>query len=241
MYSATMISLWQTIVERLLSWPVVVFVLAFIFRKPTAKFLETIDLFKFKGGGFEGEVSRRADQQIEAASRTPQDPLAISPIGQQLELPLPEDIAKRRALVTQFGGNEPIILNDIEGLKADLQQLNFPLDSLETAEVLIRHLAVTQLLQRAETLYRLIFGSQMTAMEKMNFYGPQEPGQITLFFEKARNRSPRFYADTKFELWIGFLINQRVVVYENSRYAITIYGREFLKFVTTNGLPRKAH
>jgi hypothetical protein len=236
-----MIPLWQTIVERLLSWPVVIFVLAFIFRKPIANFLETIVIFKFKGGGVEGEVSRRADQQIEAAARTPQDPLATSPIGQQLVLPLPEDIVKRRALVTQFGGNEPLILKEIEGLKADLQQLNFPLESPETAEVLIRHLAVTQLLQRAEILYRLIFGSQMAAMEKMNFYGPQEPGQITPFFEKARNRSPRFYADTNFELWIGFLINQRVVVHENGRYEITIYGHEFLKFVTIFGLPRKAH
>ncbi len=236
-----MVPLWQTIVERLLSWPVVVFVLAFIFKKPVARFLETIDFFKFKGGVGEVEVSRRADQQNEAAARTPQDPLAISVSGQQLVLPLPEEIAKRRTLVTQFGGNEKFILDEIEGLKDDLRQLNFSLESPETAEVLIRHLAVTQLLQRAETLYRLIFGSQMAAMERMNFHGPQEQEHITPFFEKARNRSPRFYADTNFDTWIGFLISQRVVVHENGRYAITIYGREFLKFVTVNGLSRKVH
>lgn len=36
-------------------------------------------------------------------------------------------------------------------------------------------------------------------------------------------------------------VDQKVAVLENGRYAITMYGREFLKFVTINALPRKAH
>ncbi len=236
-----MIALWQAIVERLLSWPVAVFFLALVFKKPVTEFIASIDLLKWKGGAGEVEFSRKANQQIEAAARTPLDPLALPHGGQQLNLPMPDDIARRRTSVTQYGGDNPLLLNHIEGLKADLQTLQFPLNDSETTELLIRHLAATQLMQRAELIYRLIFGSQMAAMEKMNLYGPQEPTEIIPFFEKAKKRSPRFYGETTFEPWIDFLLKQNVVVFENGRYAITLYGREFLGFVTSQGLAKKPH
>ena len=236
-----MIALWQTLIERFLSWPVVIFCLALIFKNPVTQFIESIDLLKWKAGGGEVEFSRKANQQSEAAERTPKDPLALSSGEQQLRLPLAEDIAQRRETVKGFGGNNAAVLIQIDALKADFDKLHFQLNEPETTEILIRHLAVTQLYQRAEFLYRLIFGSQMAAMEKMNWSGPLEVSEVMPFFERARKRSPRFYGDTSFERWVGFLVTQGVVGFSDGRYGISIFGREFLNFVVEQGLPRKAH
>jgi hypothetical protein len=217
-----------------------VVVIGLIYKKPLTTFFEKIYLLNIKGGGLEISATGAAKSQQEAKDATSRDPL--NQIAQpQAVLALPEDIAKRRELVKNYGGNSPLVTNEIQNLKNDLNTLQFPLDSAETAETLIRHLAVTQLLQRAEFLYRTIFGSQIQAMRVMNTEGPQSDGVIRAFYETARTAAPKFYGEYTFEQWIDFLIRNRVVVVENGRYEITPYGREFLSFLVGQGLPDKAN
>jgi hypothetical protein len=240
---AVVTSLWQTIIERLLGWPVAVSLLGLILRRPLGQLLDRIEVFKVKGVGVEGEVSTsgKANQQLEATNRASEkDPLLLRPGSQQLELSDPKNVAKRES-AKHWGGEAPLLLEQIQTLKDDLAALRFPLNTPETTEVLIRHLAVTQLLHRGEVLYRVIFGSQLAAMHKLNVKGPLTEAEIRPLYEKARNRYPRFYADYTFEQWMGFLLRQNGVVRENDQYMITLYGREFLSFVTGQGLPKKIH
>jgi hypothetical protein len=68
-----------------------------------------------------------------------------------------------------------------------------------------------------------------------------QPDRVRHFYGRARNRSPQVYNDYSFEQWVGFLLQQSVIVFESEQYAITRCGREFLGFVTSQGLPTKPH
>jgi hypothetical protein len=221
------IELWKAVIERLLSWPVAVVLLALVFKQPLTKLLRRIRFIHVKGGGVEVSASSNAAKQLEAEDSSKRDPLSLR-TGRQLELPLPEDIARRQEAVRTYGGDNPLLLEQIQNIKNDLETLHYPIESEATAEVLIRHLAATQLLQRAEFLYRVIFGSQLSAIRTLNETGPHPENIVRRFYDAARNRAPRFYGDYTFEQWVGFLLHQNVVVFENERYAITRYGREFL-------------
>jgi len=232
--------LWIALVNRLLGWPAYLFVLALVFKKPLSEFLQRLSTLNLKGGGLEISASDNATKQLAVENPAKSDPLA-APQTEQIALELPEAIENRQQLVRSYGGETPIVLEQINSIKTDLATLHFPLNSEETANILVRHLAVTQLIQRAEFLYRAIYGSQIALLRALNESGPQLQAFAHKFYNSARNRSPRFYVDYSFEQWVGFLINQRVVIMENETYALTAYGREFLGFITSQGLPGKTH
>jgi hypothetical protein len=161
----------------------------------------------------------------------------------QGQLPLPEDIAKEQEAVRAYGGNYDILLEQISLIEAHLNRLQLPQASEETARILIRHLAVTQLLYRVESLYRGIFGSQISVLKILNERGPQLEIALRPLFEKARRRSPRFYGEYSFDDWIGFLLKQGCVLKksEDGAYAITIFGQRFLEFLIYIKAPKKLH
>ena len=233
-----MIDIWKALIEHVLSWPVAAVFLGLMFRKSAGVFLRRIHKLKVKAPGLEFEGEAR--QQLEAEN-VPRKDLLTTPPDTQLQLPLDANIVERRRAVETFGGDDPILVENIRSIKETLTVLRYPLADEATAELLIRHLAVTQLLQRVETLYRLIYGSQLDAMHVMNQQGPQPEIAIQPFYERARKRSPRFYADYSFDQWIGFLQQHQLVVLTGERYGITVLGREFLGVLVGQGFPRKTH
>jgi hypothetical protein len=235
--TSAVIELLKALIEHVLGWPVATVILGLIFRRPVGSFLRRIHKLHVKGPGveFTGEARKQLDADL-----LRRDPLT-APTEAQLVLPLNDDIAERRRAVESFGGDSPSVLANIKDIRETLETLRYPLADAGTSEVLIRHLAVTQLMHRAEALYRLIFGSQLDAMHVMNQQGPQPESVIAPYFERAKSRSPKFYRDFGFDQWVGFLVQQQLVVIENERYGITVLGREFLRYLTTVGLPRKAH
>ncbi len=233
-----MIDIWKALIEHVLSWPVTAVFLGLMFRKPIRALLRRIHKLKVKAPGLELEGEAR--KQLEANS-TPRKDLLTAPPDTQLQLPLDADLAERRRAVEAFGGDNPILMENIQGIKEALTALGYSLADAGTTELLIRHLAVTQLLQRVETLYRLIYGSQLDAMFAMNQQGPQPESVIRPFYDRVRKRSPRFYADYSFDQWIGFLLQHQLVIFTGERYGITVLGREFVSVLVGQGFPRKTH
>lgn len=234
-----MIELIKVLVERLLGWPVAVLVLCLIFRKPLKSFLERIVLLK--APGVEVSAPTRAEQQLlEAKNSSTVDQLA-QPVAAQGSLPIPEGLAERAIAVRNFGGQDRMVLEQIEVIRGELQELQFPLESADTTEVLIRHLAVTQLLVRLERTYRFIFGSQIELLQLANHSGPQEEETARLIFERAKSAAPEFYSGYTFEQWIDFLRKQSLIVAEDPQIAITVYGTQFLSWLVETQSPLKAH
>jgi hypothetical protein len=229
------IDTWKALIEHL-PWPTTTLVLAFAFRKPLTNLVGRID--SLKAPGLELSTSARQQQQLPPS---PTSDLLKESEHKQMSLPIEsEDSIKRREAVKTFGGNRPITLNAIKDLKYQLTALGFQLTGTETEEVLLRHLAYTQLMWRAEVGYRLIFGSQIAAMRKLKSAGSQPESEIRPFYERARKESPQFYAEYGFDSWISFIVESRGIALQDGLYALTPEGNEFLEWIDEIGLPQKA-
>ena len=238
---APVIDIWKTLIERVLSWPLATLALGLIFKKPLSDFLRRVTLFK--GVGFEVSAPEgSAQKQLESGKSVDSDPLAL-PVESQRDLPLPEDIAKAQEALRNYGGSEPILLETIKKIEEHLANVHLPLDSKETVHILIRHLAVTQLLYRAESLYRLIFGSQIAFLRRLNERGAQPASVARSFFERAQHRAPHFYDGYTFSDWIGFLLRQATVVHisDKDSYAISVFGQKLLEFLVAVKAGKKTH
>lgn len=235
-----MLDILKVVIERVTSWPVAAVILGLIFKSPLSQFLRRVNILK--GVGIEVSASEgSAERQLEITMTREPDPLAVQ-IGPQAQLPIPEDIAKEREAIRTYGGNHDIVLEQMAGIETHLARVQMPLAEEETARVLVRHLAVTQLLYRAESLYRVIFGSQIAALRLLN-EARRTDVELQPLFERAKRRAPSFYGEYSFEDWIGFLI-QKGCVLKNSDsgiYAITVWGQRFLEFLVSVQAAKKPH
>ena len=232
-----MLELAKAFIEHAL-WPLCVFVLALVFRKPLVGLLGRIETFK--GWGAELSTSSAA-KQLDKPLTPAGDDLLAKPAEAQALLPIGDALEEQRNAVKNYGGEYPTLRLWMDNIKAHLASLHFDLASQETSELLIRHLAVAQQLAKAEAVYRLIFGSQIAAMHKLNQTGPHPESVIRPYYERARNRSPRFYNDYSFESWMDFLTGNQLVAYEKGQYGISLLGRDFLGWLDATGAPRKPH
>ena len=232
-----MLELAKAFIEHAL-WPLCSFTLMLVFRKPLIALLSRIETFK--GWGAELSTSSAATQ-LEVPRTPAGDDLLAKFAKPQALLPLGDGLEEQRNVVKNYGGDHQTLLRWMSNIKTHLASLNFSLDSQETSEVLIRHLAVAQQVARAETIYRLIFGSQILTLRKLNQTGPHPESVICPYYERARNKSRRFYSDYPFESWLAFLTRNQLVVYEIEQYAITLYGRDFLEWLDATGAARKTH
>jgi hypothetical protein len=108
----------------------------------------------------------------------------------------------------------------------------------EEKDFLVRLLAQSQLEAAFERTYYLIFGSQITALRKLNARG----GRATLkeaqdFYQVFESRSPEFYMGYRFDGWLTFLINSGLINREDCAVVLTDIGRDFLLWMTAQGRP----
>jgi hypothetical protein len=117
------------------------------------------------------------------------------------------------------------------GKTRDLKKLN--INQEEQVNILVRHLAVTQLCHRAEFIYRTIFGSQIILLKFLNTSGVGTKAHLSQIYEIAKSQSPEVYANYSFEQYLHYLLTWILITTpDNEQYFITIAGQEFLKWMT---------
>lgn len=203
------------LIERLLSWPVATVLLGLVLKQPLERLINRIDLFKGPGIEVSTPIDSAAKQLMNDGAQKGSDLLAI-PAQEQTLLPISDELEKRRDAVLSYGGNDEMLLAQMGEIEANLKSLQFRLDSKETVLLLIRHLAATQILHKAEQLYRLIFGSQIEVMRYLN-------------------------ETYTFENWIGFPLSQQAIAFENETYGISLFGRQFLLWLVYTPVPLKPY
>jgi hypothetical protein len=179
--------------------------------------------------------------------------LYADPTAQQTEVKVPEitlgdrstdtknqispELIKRREEIAKIDVS-PIVLEQEQLIKKDVELLRIP--SAELPDILIRHLAVTQLVARAETIYRTIFGSQIQLLKAVNHFGPRTRDELMDFYNRAKSEFPSI-ASYPFENYLNYLISHGLLIQEQDRFAITVAGKEFLKYlVDINASENKA-
>jgi hypothetical protein len=64
---------------------------------------------------------------------------------------------------------------------------------------------------------------------------------LTSFYEAAKVMYPLWYQKYPFERWIGFLESFNSILRRESRFFVTIAGRESLKYLVGTGVLRSAY
>lgn len=150
---------------------------------------------------------------------TQQQPIATAPAA-----PTAKDLVSG---IKQFISPEQID-PAVNKIKAELQAQTS--NTAEQLEIMIHGVASLNIQLAHERTYRIIFGSQTSALVSMNNPGGASEETLKQIYTGATTQYPEFYKDFSFEKWIGFLINSGLAVRNGSLYETTAYGRGFLKY-----------
>jgi hypothetical protein len=245
-----MIDFWKSIFEHVLGWPVAAFFLGLLFREPLTALVERIDHIKAPGVDLSAP-QLAAIAQDEPKALPPPGALKGEIVPANAEAPttanavtvgFPTHLEERREALRKFGRGIKLVDEADALIRNELATLNMPLDSKDTADVLVRQLATTQMMLRSERTHRLIFGSQIVTLHLLKNAGPQPEKALAPIFENAREREPQFYGTYSFESWIGFLIKEGTVTKaDNGLCTITVYGDSYLGYIGIFATGSKPH
>lgn len=131
----------------------------------------------------------------------------------------------------------PLINEQVDAIKADLTKRGLTFDS-STDEILIKHLAATQIALNFETTYNLIFGSQLTLLKELNAIKPQglSKQEVELYISRVFKQFPNSYNDWDFDKYLSFLYSSFLILKTDAETIhITVRGVEFLSWIVRVG------
>jgi len=133
--------------------------------------------------------------------------------------------------------SKSIVITDMEGhIKTELTNKGLNTGG-DTAKVLIRHLAGTQLLLSFEQIHNLIFGSQIFLLKKLNEVAGQ--GRPVAFvnghIDQVKSIYPSAFGEWSYDKYLEFLYNRLLIVRKEDQIHITNNGVEYLTWVARNG------
>lgn len=140
-------------------------------------------------------------------------------------------------LLDQIGSS--VVITEMERrITTDLDNKDLPIDS-ETARVLLRHLAGSQLLLQFENIHSLIFGSQIYLLKELNpnnSMGMKEE-DVVIHFEKVKQTYPDSFLNWDCEQYLSFLYARVLIVKseEDKLIHLTNFGGEYLVWIARNG------
>jgi hypothetical protein len=195
-----------------IAWPAVALVLGmvfiFVFRQPVTRFLDRTRHISAPG--------IKAMTSVEDV------------IKQQSGKPVDD-------LLSAF--DNPMLRIREKGIKEELDRRQIS-DPTERERALIRHLASLQNAFNFENAYRLIWGSQLAALDILNTRAEGElPEALRPIYHKAAENNPEVYSQYSFDEWLTFLKNANLLRQDEQTLHITIEGREFLKYLIEQGRP----
>jgi len=119
---------------------------------------------------------------------------------------------------------EELVLRDLSEKEIDL-----PADR---EKALIRSLASTSITLHFERIYSLIWASQLAFLRFLNSRDQgADVTDIEPFYESGKRDKPVWFENYPLESWAGFLEASNLILNRDSRYFITVSGREFLKYL----------
>ena len=123
-----------------------------------------------------------------------------------------------------------------ESIEQFLESQNLPTES-NKVEVLVAHLATTQILLEFERIHLFIFGSQITLLKNLNSVAGvgRTKGFLQEFYEAIKTQFPTAFSNWTLDQYLQYLINQLLIRVDGDRFQITIKGVEFLIWMARFG------
>lgn len=111
-------------------------------------------------------------------------------------------------------------------------------DATERAESLKKYSQLLYLILSFERLYSITFGSQLFILDRVNTTHNETQETLKRYYNEAEKIYPEFYSSYPYEEYFKFLTNNSlIVISENNICTISLYGRDFLKFLVEQGKP----
>jgi len=138
----------------------------------------------------------------------------------------------------QYGGGFEIVEEREKEIKTDLdtRELDY---SGNVSQMLIRQLAVSQLLHWFEKTYTVIFGSQISLLRKLSAkQDVMELDEVSAYISKVREtfNDLDIWSDQQY---LNYLIQSNLIEKKDNNLSITIYGSEFLRLLDASTYPNK--
>jgi hypothetical protein len=111
-------------------------------------------------------------------------------------------------------------------------------DPADREQVLTRYLASCYIAMRFENVFQSIFNSQLNALNLLNSTAPDGLPFAALkpWYELGKATYPGMYVSYTFDEWLGYLSRMILIkTADATRVQITVFGREFLKYLVDNG------
>lgn len=146
--------------------------------------------------------------------------------------------ARKPEGLTEFleGFQSPLLLAVEAYIEKDLQDRGFT-DPAHVRKVLLKRLAGAVISAHFEDVQRLIFSSQLEALNFLceQFAPTPKTTLKNLFYDKAVTGFPVMYENRPFDTWLGFLREQDLVDETAKGISLSLRGREFLKWRVGSG------
>jgi hypothetical protein len=140
-------------------------------------------------------------------------------------------------LVDRIGNS--IVITELENnIKRELKEKDLEVED-ETAKVLLRHLAGTQLLLEFERIHSMIFGSQLFLLRQLNANIPNGVTEVEVFlhFEKVKQQFLESFKNWTAEQYLSYLYSKFLITKDaENNIHLTNLGVEYLIWITRNGL-----
>ena len=197
-----------------LAWPVSAIVIVLILKKPISNILQKLKKANIKGNKFEFDVqAAQSPTKLETTS---------------INIPIPTDTV---GLQKDF---EYLIKQDLEA--ANIQ------NQAEKENILISHLAASQLNAAYERINSTIFGSQINLLRSLNSsVTPADLNSLKLFYDDAVSKYPETYKNYTFQSYINYLKDIGLVEEHEGGYRITKIGIGYLVYIAEKGLTGFRH
>jgi hypothetical protein len=236
----------KVLIDRLSSWPAVVIMFVLLFRKQLESAFQAISATAnrivesllsrgFKFGFDKGGIKLEAEAVIAVTAQEKLPDLTVAK-GLVINTAAPTAPLSTRLQTLQAVGVSPIAVEQASIIRRDLETLG--INQTETIDLLIKHLAATQLVHRAEVVYRTIFGSQIAILKFLNTNRRGLPKDRLLnVYDRVKAQFPVLYSTYTFEQYLSYMVSQGLILSETvDQFTLTIAGREFLKWMADMGL-----
>jgi hypothetical protein len=182
------------------------------------------------------EISRFIDRtkHIGKAGVTTSDTTALATQSE-----VKEPIAKPSAADELLKTFDNQLLVEQEKLITDFLDDKNVHDHGERDRVLIRYLASSYIVNRFESVYHGIFGSQMRALEMLNESAPHglPVATIVAWYELGKAGYPSLYGENgeyTFDRWLDYMRRMTLVATVDDKVHATVFANEFLKYLIHN-------
>jgi hypothetical protein len=196
---------------NVLIWPIVVIILVIIF------------LFLFRP-----QVGKLIDRTIK-----------IKKLGlETFETQPPPQKEEKKELMEFYRSFESPLIKDWETTVNELLK-SIKIETPDDREkALLRLSAQAALLLYFGRVYETIWASQVACLRCLNSKATGvNISEMEPFYESGKSKFPANYENYPIEMWVNFLKGFNLVKEENSKFSISIMGREFLKYLAEAGKP----